>query len=135
MPPLPVEVADSVSVYVASLDKWYTGWWNIFHQKGTSKYKAINISGAGENTIISGVTGKRLILYALFFTVGGEVDITLKDGSTNISGPMSFGASAEPRGMVVSQMHSPIELGEGNSFIINISVGVQVSGTVLYQER
>lgn len=133
MPPTPVEVADSLLIYNAPLDQWYPAVWHLFYQQGSSKYAAINFSTVGGFAVISGTAGKKILIYSLAFTVGGATEVTLKDGDTNISGPMDFGDTSEPRGVVVPLTILPIELGSGNSFVISISSSVQVSGMVIYR--
>ena len=93
---------------------------------------AISIATAADHTIIAAVTGKKIIITSLFFTVGGDVNVTLKDGATAISGAMDFGGTSEPRGMVVNFADIAIALGSGNAFVITLSAAVQVSGTVVY---
>ena len=133
MPPKPVEVADTISIYDPALDKWFEGNWNIFYQQDTSKYAAINFSSVGDSTVIGGTPGKKILLYSIWLTIGSETNITFKDGSTNISGPMDFAGASEPRGIVVPLLALPIQLGEGNSFVINSSSAAQVSGTAVYR--
>ena len=133
MIPTPVEVADSLSAYNAQTDKWHSAVWHFFYQLESSKYAPINFSATGGVNVVSGTAGKKILIYSLFFTVGGATEVTLKDGNNNISGPMDFGDTSEPRGIVVPLTILPIELGSGNSFVISISSSVQVSGMVIYR--
>ena len=128
--PLQIETRDLALIYNAARDEWYEGWQAVFRPSAVSA--AINISASGLSTIISGVVNKRIKVVSLFFTVAGEVNVTLYDGASVISGPMDFGGTSEPRGIVVPFPYSPLELGAGNDFKINLSAAVQVSGTVCY---
>lgn len=128
--PLQVETRDRASIYNAVLNEWFEGWQAVF--RPSASYKAINIASATTHTIIPGVSGKRIRIVSLFFTVAGEVNVTLLDGSTSISGLMDFGGTSEPRGIVIPFPYSPLELGAGNAFEIGLSAAVQVSGTVCY---
>lgn len=128
--PLQIETRDRASIFNAVLNEWFEGWQTVF--RPSAHYKAINIDTAGSHTIIPGASRKRIRIVSFFFTVGSEVNITLYDGSAMISGHMDFGGSSEPRGIVVPFPYSPLELGESNGFKINLSVAVQVSGTVCY---
>ncbi len=128
--PLQVETRDRASIYNAVLDLWFEGWQAVF--RPSAIYKPINISSAATHTIIPGVARKKIRIVSLFFTVAGEVNITLYDGALAISGPMDFGGTSEPRGIVIPFPYSPLELTEGNSFQIKLSDAVQVSGTVCY---
>lgn len=128
--PLPIETRDRASIFNAVLDEWFEGWQAVF--RPSASYQAITVATAATHTIIPGVTGKRLRIVSLFFTVAGEVNITLYDGGSAISGPMDFGGTSEPRGIVIPFPYSPLELGDGNAFKIGLSAAVQVSGLVCY---
>lgn len=93
---------------------------------------AISAASSGNNTIVAAVTGKKITITTLFFTVAGEVNVTLYDAATAMSGAMDFGGTSEPRGMVASFFDVPLELRVGRAFIINLSGAVQISGTVAY---
>ena len=93
---------------------------------------AISIATAADHTIIAAVSGKRIVVTSIVFTVGGDVNVTLKDGTTALSGAMDFGGTSEPRGMVVNFGDIVMRLSVGNAFIITLSAAVQVSGFVVY---
>lgn len=133
MPPTPIEVAKTALIYDTATATWHVASWNIFTVPEENKYAAINISSSGDNVIIPGVLAKRILITNLLLTVYAEVNLTLKEGSLNISGPLDFGGTSEPRGMVSNFGLSPICLSPGMSFIINLSAGVQVSGSVTYR--
>ena len=97
-----------------------------------TKTASINIATAADHTIIAAVSGKKIIITNLLFTAGGDVNITLKDGTTALTGAMDFGGTSEPRGMVSNFGDEAIELTPGNAFVITLSAAVQVSGTVVY---
>ncbi len=128
--PKQVETRDRASIYNATLNEWAEAWQAIFRPSANAA--AINIATATTHTIIPGVSGKRIKLISLFFTVAGEVNVTLYNGITAISGAMDFGGTSEPRGMVAPFPYSPLELSEGENFRIALSAAVQVSGTVCY---
>lgn len=134
-PPIPVEVTDVISIYNAPTDKWTSGWYNIFTGEDENKYAPINIASAGDNIIIIGIGGKTILITSIVLTVGGEVNITFYDALFQISGPMDFGGTSEPRGMVAHFGFSPIQLQKEASFIINLSAAVQVSGFVCYRQK
>lgn len=132
MLPIPNEVANSLSIFDPNTQTWTNGWWNIFTERGVNKTAAINTSSSGTTIIVSGIGGKRICVTSIIFTVGGEVNITLLAGGTSISGPMDFGGSSEPRGLVSNFGFHHIEIPEGQGFSINASESVQVSGLVCY---
>ncbi len=90
----------------------------------------IDFADAGDHTIVPGVEGQKIKITSLAFTVGGETNLTLLDGATEITGPMDFGGTDEPRGIVITQGFLPYELTEGAAFVINSSLAVQISGYV-----
>jgi len=96
------------------------------------KFAAINIASSGANEIIAAVSNMCIRITAIFFTVAGDVDVTLKEGSTAISGAMDFGAASEPRGMVATLNKCPLSLKSNTALNIVLSGDVQVSGSVLY---
>lgn len=135
MPPLPVEIENSLKIYESKNDKWSKGIWNLFRKEGAYKYAAINFSLAEAAVIITGKPGTRICISTLFFTVDGQTDIIFYDGEIAISGPMSFGGVSEPRGMVIPLGIFPIELGVGVDFKIESLIAVQVAGTVIYTQE
>ena len=128
--PVTIETRDRASIFNKTLNEWFEGWQAVF--RPPALYKPINIATATTHTIIPGVSRKRIRIVSFFFTVGGEVNITLYDGPNAMSGPMDFGGASEPRGTVTPFPYSPVELGEGEGFKIKLSAAVQVSGTVCY---
>ena len=90
----------------------------------------IDFATSGDHVIVAGVAGQQIKITSLVFTVGGETNITLMDGAAEITGPMDFGGTDEPRGIVHTQGFLPYELTEGAAFGINSSNAVQVSGCV-----
>jgi len=90
----------------------------------------IDFADAGDHTVVAGIAGQKIKITSLVWTVGGETNITLLDGATEITGPMDFGGTDEPRGIVITQGFLPYELTEGAAFVINSSLAVQVSGYV-----
>ena len=91
---------------------------------------AINCAALGDNIIVAGVAGQQIKITGLIFTVGGETNLKLMAGAVDLTGPMDFGGADEPRGIVDSQGFLPLELPAGESFIVNLSIAVQVSGYV-----
>lgn len=92
----------------------------------------INIATAASHTIIAAVSGRKINITSFLFTAGGDVNITLVNGSTALTGAMDFGGTSEPRGMVSNFGDNAIELTPGNAFVITLSAAVQVSGLVAY---
>jgi hypothetical protein len=94
--------------------------------------KKITFAAAANNCVVSPVTGKKIKITNIMLTVFGEVDLTLRSGTTPLSGALDFGATDEPRGMVHHFGDFPLETASGEGFCILASTTVQVSGYVTY---
>lgn len=103
-------------------------WWKDL---GITK---IDISSQGAQTIVPFLSGKPKYLMSLTITVDGETDIYLRLGYTNITGPMSFGGTDEPRAIVLSYSDAPIPCGTDIMSIYSEpkTPPVQVSGVAVY---
>ena len=92
----------------------------------------IDIAAIGDTTLIPATAGHTIYVCSIVFTVGGDVNITFKSGSTPISGSMDFGGENEPRGMVIPNALAPLPCAQGEPFIINCSTAAQLSGYCTY---
>ncbi len=92
----------------------------------------IDFNTGAHNEIVALVAGKKIKITNLVLTVAGQVNLTFESHETAISGAMDFGATDEPRGMVINFGNFPMETVAGEAFKI-LSVGdVQVSGYCNY---
>lgn len=95
----------------------------------------INISSDGNNTVVAGISGQTITVFAIFFQCGASTTLTFKSGSsTNLTGPMAFTAGG---GMNIFFGDStPIfTLNEGDALVINVSgLLPQVGGSVFYSQ-
>jgi len=98
------------------------------------KQAAITFAASGDNDVIAAVAGKKLKITDLTWTVADDTDITLKSGTTAITGAMAFGGTDEPRG-IVSNFTNPLATAAGEKFVMHSSAAVQVSGLVIYYEE
>lgn len=92
----------------------------------------IDIATAADHTIIAAVPSRKISISAIAFTVAGETNLTLKSGSTALSGAMDFGGTNEPRGLTHNLGEYPLQTAVGEAFVITNSIAVQVSGYVSY---
>lgn len=103
------------------------------HLTGRKAQASIDISSSGDNTVIvAPETGAHIEIDHILFVAAGAVDIILKDGSTDKTGAMTFGASGT-FAFDNGNAQYPFEITTGNGFVINLSAGVQVSGWVFYR--
>ena len=92
----------------------------------------IDFNTADTHDIIAAVTGKRHNITTLVFTVAGETNITLRDETSTFTGPMHFGGTNQPNGMVANHDLHPLKCTISEKFQIVSSAAIQLSGYVLY---
>lgn len=98
------------------------------------KYAVINAAGAGNNTLVAAVTGKKIRVLAFAMVSGGIVTATFQTaaGGTALTGAIPMAANTQ-----VTAPYSPDGHFEtAASALLNLSLGgaVQVSGWLVYQE-
>jgi hypothetical protein len=99
--------------------------------RASARVAAIDFSSAGDNTIISAPASGPICIYGILFTVHAATNITLKRGTTAISGPIEFTGAGSS--MTLELKEEPwYWTNPGEDFILNSSSAVQVSGTVWY---
>jgi hypothetical protein len=82
----------------------------------------------GDKTIItSSNAGKQIYLSSLYFMGTSQALITLKSGSTALSGQMNITSMA-------SDFPKPLILGVNQNFIINIATVIPINGFAIYWE-
>lgn len=93
----------------------------------------INLTSSGDNTVKAGVGGQTIRVFRIFFTTTVAQTITFKDGaSTALTGPVNFTAAGA---MVLDFDAEPYFItSSGNGFVMNLSVGGQVSGRIYYTQ-
>jgi hypothetical protein len=102
-----------------------------FNPKKTSTLSggAINFSASGDNTIIAGVSAQTIKVYKLFLVSSGDTAITFKDGAGLLTGPITLLTGS----MTLDFDSEPwFNTSTANSFIINSSNAVQISGRIYY---
>lgn len=92
----------------------------------------IDFNTAATHDIIAAAAGKAHHITTIVLTVGGETNLTFKDETGNITGPLDFGGTDEPRGMVSNHVLVPLKCTISEKFQIISSGAVQVSGYVIY---
>ncbi len=100
----------------------------------TGIYKSLKIAHAslGDNTIIAAPTKGHIEIDHIYFVADGAVDVILRNGAVEETGPMQYGSS----GTFVFDNASgnyPFELDEAKAFIIDLSAAVAVNGWVKYR--
>jgi hypothetical protein len=96
----------------------------------------INLAAPGSVQIAGAVAGKRTFVSFITFTVDGDTSITIGFGTMGSTGPMDFGDTDEPRGIVMNFGDSPAPCGLGGCVLTSDGAGVAVHGfAVFYQEQ
>jgi hypothetical protein len=95
----------------------------------------INVSGAGSQTVIAGVSGQIIQVIALYFQCNIASVLTIKTGNTSHTGSMSFLASGGLNLPATTTGHVYFQSAEGESFIFHFSglLG-QAGGQILYYQ-
>jgi hypothetical protein len=104
----------------------YPKWWK---DEGVA---GISISGAGSQLVISARSDYALYIASIVLTANDETDITFGFGQFGFSGPMSFGGTDEPRGIVIALGNSPIPCGSGSFLVTSDGANANVGGFVSY---
>jgi hypothetical protein len=96
--------------------------------------KAFSISSGGDNIVVSGAAGKSVRVYRMKMLTGAAVNITMKDTTgVTLDGPLPFSAN---QGWILDFIgpDNPPWYGtkNGAGFVINLSSGVTVGGSVEY---
>lgn len=98
----------------------------------TTSSASVDFSASGDNTIVSGVALQTIRVYKIFLVVGGVTNLTFKDGATGLTGAIPMLANGA---FVLDFDTEPwFVTTAGNSFIINSSSGVQISGRCYYTQ-
>lgn len=99
-------------------------------------HQNIDISSSGDNTIITAPSGtsEYLVIDHINIVPNSAVTLTLKSGSTDLSGGYALTTN---QGFVLENSYQDesglIKCAENEAFIINLSGAVQVSGFVKYR--
>lgn len=103
---------------------------------GQTMLKAVIDDSDGGNVLaIAAVADKKHKITTILLTVAGQTNIVLLTAATPLSGPMDFGGTDEPRGMVSNHGNWPLECATNEAFNITSSAAVQVSGYVIYYDE
>ncbi len=95
----------------------------------------INISGAGNNTIIAAPgDGKYLAIDFISLLPTTAVEVQFKDGATAYGGPLPLDAKqALTWENAMRNEHGVLTMSNNSAFVIALGAGVQVGGIVRYR--
>lgn len=97
---------------------------------------SINASSSGDNVVVPGIDGKRIVVHQFVLCCSGPVTVTFEDeDGTILAGPMSFDATggAAPPVNLAGMFLLPV----GKDLILNLTSAVQVGGFIhgVYMRR
>ncbi len=106
-----------------------------FAQFSSASSTPINTASSGDVTIVSGVTGQTVRVLEMVFTAHAATNVTFKDGTTALTGPMELTAAGASFNFFLVASGAPHFItSKGNGFVINNSNAVQLSGYLLYTQ-
>ncbi len=97
------------------------------------KWKKINATASGDNTILAAVSGKKLRVLTIWHTGSDSIEITYKSGANALVDAEAFakqgglGLNLQPAGFV-------LETNAGEAFIMSLSAVKNVRGALTYIE-
>lgn len=93
----------------------------------------LDFATSGDNAVIAGGgAGTTIRIHRIFFVVAAATNITFKDGATGLTGAIPMLANGS---FVLDFSSEPwFTTSATNSFVINSSAGVQLSGRIYYTQ-
>lgn len=101
-------------------------------QKAAKTYP-VNTATSGANTIFTPRAGQRFCVHVLYLQAEAGVDVTVKSGSTALSGDIAFAANAE---RTWDNSGAAVFAGRvaGEAFVLTLSGNIQVNGFAVLSE-
>lgn len=94
-----------------------------------SEFAVVNVSDAGDSSIVTGVAGFKIVVYSIFVVVSNTVTLTWKTGATTILGGAGLAING---GYHVESDFGICETVDGDSLVLGLSDAVQVGGGITY---
>lgn len=100
------------------------------------KSAAIAAAGAGDNTVVAGVTGKKIRVLGYILMASAAVNAKWRSATTDKTGLLYPGANGGASAPVVSDPSEMFwfETAVGEALVINLSGAIAVGGHVVYNE-
>lgn len=111
-----------------------------FSESALIQRAAINVTAAGDNTIVAAVAGKLIYVVGMVLSgPGGANNVIIKDGTagTAMSGPLAVGTATT----IVMPQNVPggfdwySTSNVANNLVLNLSAATQVGGTVWFIQQ
>lgn len=102
------------------------------------KYAVINASTLGSNTVVAGVTNKKIRVIGYTMSAAGAVAATWKANATNISGPITMATGVPVQGVYGGGTQMAewgiMETSVGDPLVLSLGSAVQIGGHLVYRE-
>ena len=93
-----------------------------------SRYSSAVVNANGtSNVVIAGVAGKTIRVHGFDITLASAQALTIKDGTTPLTGPMTLQTYQKPK-----DPDPHFETSSGNDLHFDLGVGAQMSGIIWY---
>ena len=92
---------------------------------------AISFTGTGDQTIIAGIASKSIAVYGIDFVLLAAQAVTVKCGSTAVTGAMTLVAWSKP----LVQAPAYFTCGAGEALILGMGGSTTVGGIVWYRQQ
>lgn len=93
----------------------------------------ITTNSSGDAVLVAGVLPKNILIFKMFLVVGSDVNMTFKNGTIALTGPIPMKASGS---FVLDFDERPwFTTDRGQNFILNLDGSVQVSGRLFYLQQ
>lgn len=100
-------------------------------------YAAISANTAGDNTVVSGVSGRKIRVQNYTIASGGNITLTWKSGSTAISGNLPISAngslSVSAGAMTPTGLDGVLQCAGGEDLVLALSANAAVGGHIRYE--
>lgn len=94
-----------------------------------AEYQPIEVSASGDTVIVTGETGKKIIVYSILIMAGAAVVAAWKSASTTVIGGCPLAANG---GYHIESEYGVMECNEGENLVLNLGGTVSVGGVVSY---
>lgn len=92
----------------------------------------INTAAGGTVEIVAAVSGKRIKVYAIFFTLASATTVNIKSASTTLTGDMTLSSFSLDPMMFGKNMFPWLQTAAGEALNFTFGGAVQCSGVVYY---
>lgn len=102
------------------------------HAQTFNQRAVVSISSAsGDRTVITGLSGKTISVYGFDLSLSATTSVTLKCGSTALTGAMPMNAWSKP----VTQAPAYFVCAGGSNLVINLGTSASMGGVIFYRQE